>query len=328
MLDFASLNQARQGLQQSGEQRHQQAAALYEQGRLHIREALVQPLDRDRLRQAAGCFGKGMQLHSRNPANFIGMAFLLLLTGQAPQAIPYIRTALELEPESQLARELLEQAQRPPRRPGRKHDVQPLSQPVSQSVPAFDKIDYDALYDATQTEIQILIRQISAQELLTQKPTPDPAKLVQLQDLRADLKLRHADFLELAETIETELDVNLLRQQLGALEAVLRRLEGQIRLFRRFIAILQDIAKHISLTNTVIQAAQNARDPADLPGFEKTLQDLLDHCDQIADQLDELEARHIDIALLYRPYKAYLERIEEYQDALEESTERLQPATS
>ena len=82
MFDFATLTQARQGLQKSDQLRHQQSAELYTQGRQLIREAFLPPVNKAKLKQATDCFAKGIQANYKNPANYFGMGFLFLLITQ------------------------------------------------------------------------------------------------------------------------------------------------------------------------------------------------------------------------------------------------------
>jgi chorismate-pyruvate lyase len=64
-------------------------------------------------------------------------------------------------------------------------------------------------------------------------------------------------------------------------------------------------------------------DPQDIEVLEENLQVLLDHCDSVADRLDELESKKINIHPLQTPYQHYAEQLERFQDVLEETIDRL-----
>jgi tetratricopeptide (TPR) repeat protein len=323
MLDFASLNQARQGLQHSDNQRHQQSTKLYEQGRGYIREALNGPVNKLKLKQAADCFSKGIQSNYKNPSNYLGLAFLLLLTGQNRQALPLIKTALELDPSSALGCEMLVQAQAAPATKGPSAQS-PHIPSVAQPAPlAAGDIDYDALFESTEIAIQDFIRQISRDPVLGQIPAPDPRQLAFIQDKLSQFSVRTQAFHRQLQILDDEFDVNILRQQLNNLDKLLKRLSSLTQLVEQFIEIEQDIRKHTELTVSIIAESKVTQDPGDLEVLEENLQVLLDHCDNVANRLDTLEARQIDIASLHTPYSRYTERLEEFQDVLEETIERL-----
>jgi hypothetical protein len=95
------------------------------------------------------------------------------------------------------------------------------------------------------------------------------------------------------------------------------------QLFEQFIHIHQDIQKHTDLADEIIAESQNTDDPQDIEVLEENLQVLLDHCDSVADRLDELDAKKVNIHPLQTPYQHYAEQLERFQDVLEETIDRL-----
>ncbi|PIQ23932.1 hypothetical protein COW64_21650 [bacterium (Candidatus Blackallbacteria) CG18_big_fil_WC_8_21_14_2_50_49_26] len=323
MLDFATLTQAKQGLQKSDQLRHQQSEDLYTQGRQLIREAMKQPVNKAKLRQATDCFVKGIQTNYKNPANYFGMGFLFLLINQPLQALPYLKAGLELEPRSGLGNELLEQAQKV---------VQPKMAPKTQEsqLPQLEtpsaEIDFDDLYDSTEAAIMLFLRQIMTDEVLGLEPTPDTQQFEMLQSKLKRFQDKTHEFNQRLQILDQEMEVSDLRQQLSTLDKALQRIISLSQLFEQFIEIHQDIQKHTDLTNEIMAESQATDDPNDIEVLEENLQVLLDHCDSVADRLDELDAKRINISPLQSPYQRYTEQLERFQDVLEETIDRLKSA--
>ena len=51
MLDYAAINQVKQGLQANDQRNHQHSADCYSEGRALVREALHDPIDKNKLKQ-------------------------------------------------------------------------------------------------------------------------------------------------------------------------------------------------------------------------------------------------------------------------------------
>ena len=320
VFDFATLTQARQGLQKSDQLRHQQSAELYTQGRQLVREAMTKPMDKDKLKVATDCFAKGIQANYKNPANYLGMGFLFLLIGQSRQAIPYIRSGLDLEPGSELGKELLLQAQqdRFPKT-DQKSDQLKLPQLLKPSA----EIDFDEFYDSTQAAVKLFLRLIMMDEVLGYSPSPDLLQLDLISSKLNQFQEKAQEFNQQLQILDQEMEISDLRQQLIIIEKAIQRINSLKQLFEQFIEIDQDIKKHIDITHDVISQSQTTENENDLEALEENLQVLLDHCDSVADRLDDLEAKNIDINSLHSTYKDYVELLEHYQDVLEENSERL-----
>jgi hypothetical protein len=320
VLDFATLTQARQGLQKSDSLRHQQSAELYAQGRQLIREAIKQAVDKTKLKQATDCFAKGIQANYKNPSNYFGMGFLFLLIAQPRQALPYLKAGLDLEPGSKLGNELLQQAQKGVQpKTAQKPNIPQLSQLDKPS----DEIDFDDLYDSTEAAIMLFLKQILTDEVLGFAPSPNPKQLALLQSKLKLFQEKTQEFSQRLQILDQEMEVTDLRQQLSAIDKALQRMLTMRQLFEQFIEIHQDIQKHTDLTDEIMAESQATDDPNDIEVLEENLQVLLDHCDSVADRLDELDAKKVNIHPLQAPYQHYAEQLERFQDVLEETIDRL-----
>lgn len=327
MLDFASLTQARQGLQATESNRHQASQALYVQGRQLIREALNSPVDKAKLKQATDCFTKGIQANYKHAANYLGMGFLFLLIGQPRQALPYIKSGLDLEPASELGKELLEQAQNgllPKTVPKSAPNLALASLPQLEQSPA--DIDYDDLYDSTEAAIMLFLKQIMTDEVLGLVPAPNPKQLHLLQAKLSLFQDKTQEFNQHLQILDQEMEVSDLRLHLSTIDKALQRIIALSQVFEQFLEIHQDIQKHSSLTDEIMAESQATEDPQDIEVLEENLQTLLDHCDSVADRLDELDAKQVNISPLQTPYQHYAEQLERFQDVLEETIERLKSA--
>lgn len=323
MLDFATLNQAKQGLAKSDQQRHQQSAELYSQGRQLIRESLGDVINKTKLKQATDCFSKGIQYHYKNPDNYLGMGFLFLLLSQPREALPYLKTALELKPDSELGQELLRQAQRVAA-PGSATTTPPSASSPSPVITIPQQArDYDALYDTTEAALMLALKTVMSDHILGLQPTPDAT---QLQHIHSQLTLYQGQishFNQQLHILDEEIEVSDLRRTLGMIDRAVQRLVTKATLFEQFVALAQDVQQHQAQALALTETAHTTADPSLIANLETQLQTLLDHCDHVADQLDAFDAKAIDIGSLQPLYQGYVSQLEALQDALEETAERL-----
>ena len=316
MLDFATLNQAKQGLAKSDQQRHQQSAELYAQGRQLIRESLGDVIHKAKLKQATDCFSKGIQLNYKNPDNYLGMGFLFLLLSQPREALPYLKTALELKPDSELGLELLRQAQRVAT-PGSVAPLPSTPPPIPSTGIPQNSRDYDDLYDATEAALMLALKTVMSDPILGCQPAPDTAQLQQIHSQLALYQGQVAHFNHQLQILDEEIEVSDLRRSLGMIDRALQRLVTQASLFGQFVTLAQDIQQHQEQALALTEAAHAQAEPAQIAALEMQAQVLLDHCDHVADQLDAIDAKGVDIGPLQPLYQAYVGQLEALQDALE-----------
>ncbi|MGE3725590.1 MAG: hypothetical protein AB7I41_08575 [Candidatus Sericytochromatia bacterium] len=323
MLDFASLTQARQGLNASETIRHQESQTCYEQGRQCVREGIRPPVNKAKLKEASQHFAKGMALNYKNAANYFGMGFLFLLIAEPKQALPVIKAGLEHAPDSVLGQVLFEQAQNTllPKA------AAPVERPLLPQIEsASEDLDFDELYDQTEAALLLFMKLILSDEVLGLKPTPNGKQLRALQAKLTDFEAKTCAFEDRLKIIDQEIEVQDLQVHLGQIHKVLTRLKTLSTQFEAFLDIQAEIDKHRELTEQIMSETESTADPADIPVLEENLQTLLDHCDGIADRLDELETQRVDISPLNPPYTHYAEQLERFQDLLEETLDRLKTA--
>lgn len=323
MLDFATLNQAKQGLAKSDQQRHQQSAELYTQGRQLIRESLGDVVNKAKLKQATDCFSKGIQYNYKNPDNYLGMGFLFLLLNQPREALPYLKTALALKPDSELGQELLRQAQRVAT-PGSASLTPSPSSPAPVIANPEHARDYDDLYDATEAALRLALKTVMSDPILGLQPAPDATQLQHIHSQLALYQGQIAHFTHQLQILDEEIEVSDLRRTLGMIDRAVQRLVTKAALFEQFVTLAQDVQQHQEQALALTETAHTTTEPSLIAHLETQLQTLLDHCDHMADQLDAFDGKAIDIGTLQPIYQAYVSQLENLQDALEEIAERLQ----
>ena len=311
MLDFAALSQARQGLQKNQNQRHEQSKQLYQQGRDFIRDAFIPPINKTKFKQAVDCFSKGIQCNFKNADNYWGMGFLFLSLNQPLKSIPYLKSGLEIETQSRLGQALLQQAQSGLVSVGQKNNIE---KQTHSSDPYL--IDFDQLYEETATSILGLLKQ-----LLSTMP----------MDLSLDSKNRgfldaqyqayqtqFETFTHELQILDAEIDVSDLALQMASVQRKLKQMKDFMALQSLFLNIHDQIENEVSVLNQQIELIGGILNPSALKGWDESLQAMLDQCDLIADRLDDLSARNVDISLLEQAYTKYVARLSYFQELLED----------
>lgn len=307
MIDFAAISQARQGLKARQDNRQSDSAALYEQGRALVAEAQAD-FDKQLLKQAADCFARGIQSYYGNPSNYLGMAYLFLLLGQAAKASPYLKSALELDPSSELGQQLLLQAQRAQtpeaaRRPQGAH---------SGHMPG--AVDVDEIYDQIEAAVQTFIRQLRNRPFWQMPPVIDAESYRALRREYESIEAQKRSFFERISTLEREIETAGLAQALNQVHPALQVLSGLLRASEKFMEIQRESRAHASTVLALLTRLQKGGQIA-----PEQVEALLDHCDGLADKLDALEAEGLEISVLKPEYRQFLRKLEALQDALEEN---------
>lgn len=153
-------------------------------------------------------------------------------------------------------------------------------------------MDFDDLYDSTEAAIMLFLKQMMTDEVLGLTPSPNPKQLEVVQSKLNRFQEKTHEFNHRLQILDQEMEVSDLRQQLGAIDKALQRILSLSQLFgEQFIEIHQDIQKHADLTDEIMAESQVTDDPQDIEVLEENLQVLLDHCDSVADRLDDLESK-------------------------------------
>lgn len=112
------------------------------------------------------------------------------------------------------------------------------------------------------------------------------------------------------EQLETSLDTLSLRQRLNPIHHYVKQLENQLKVSdkaRNLLLNCQQGVKQVAMIKTRLPEIQA---PQDIPTLEKALEFLVDSCDHVADQLDELEQRGYHILPVELHYRHWVQEIE------------------
>lgn len=311
LLDFSAINQAQQGLQKKDEARHQKSKQLYEQGRQWVREALLQPINKTKFKQAVDCFSNGIQSNYKNPDNYWGLGFLFLALNQPLKSLPYLKSGLELAPQSRLGKALLQQAQTGLVSVGpKKH----LEMKPAESEPYF--IDFDQLHDETANSILALLKKLLStpqavfsleHHFFAVLKTQYEADLIQQQALAHDVEI-----------LDAEIDVSNLQIHIATIQRKLKHMHYFIACQSDFLDLHAQIQTALSLVEQQIELISGIYTPTAIASWDNSLHQMLDECDRIADRLDDLSEKKVDISLLEQSYTHYVARLATLQDLFEE----------
>ncbi|MEZ0370267.1 MAG: hypothetical protein ACAI44_14355 [Candidatus Sericytochromatia bacterium] len=142
----------------------------------------------------------------------------------------------------------------------------------------------------------------------------------ELQALCEDIttRLRELDRRAEHETGKLHLNFEPLLQRLRLCDEALRMSAVFAQLAARLDAEVKEVKQAcLALAKQFL--------PNNLPLFEQGLEQFQDRCDQVADQLDAIEAQGHDIAPLVRTYEVWIALIENFSEILDERTEALRP---
>lgn len=256
---------------------------------------------RDKVLKASNAFIEAIKYNRRDPHPYVAMGYLLLVFDDRQQALGYLKTALELDPHQPDAQNLLKIAVQPAEKSKPKQTI-----PVANFTSA---IDYDALYDQCET----WVRQHTFQAMSIQLPagaTVEPTVIEQLKQQYQTLQDAYQLIVEHVRVIDEEIDTGELTRQLRPLETRLKQLAKLYQECQTFVRIHTEIRELTNQVETRLKH-ENTR--------ELFLESILDHCDTLADQLDNLSQKGVAIAELEQVYNHLVEQVGLLQEMLDDT---------
>ncbi|MEZ0372482.1 MAG: hypothetical protein ACAI44_25550, partial [Candidatus Sericytochromatia bacterium] len=235
----------------------------------------------------------------------VALGYLSLLLDDETQARIYLKKALRLEPELLQAYELKLCLENP--------DV--LLQRARHSLEKLETIppDYDTLYEGVQLLVLTTIRQLA---LKRQDPQPalSEDEMTILQSETDDLLDLQQRILRQFEGVEKEFDTHELRARLEPLETLIRRYQQALETSRVFSEMLAEITRLRTRARLLMQHFKMLRE-SDLDIFYG----ILDACEKLADRLDGLNARQVDISPVEPVYLDLIAFVGQLQDLFDEA---------
>lgn len=295
-------------LQALAEKRHQRSEADYQAGIQALADAKASGFeDKAALKQACDHLMAALQKNHKNPRPYIAMGYLLMITADRPRAKRYFHRALKLEPDNQAAQNFLASMAESAR-------IELQAQDTLKRFEQFQtETDPDALYHSLEKMLITTLKQVMSAPHQAE-PVLDPKALVRLSAKAEELQELKTGIEKQIAPLEEELDTTALYFQLRPLEVILRRYKRALEISEEFLDLQADIAELKQETCRLIQTANSKQEiPPDLDA-------LLDACDALADQLDDLEARKVNIQPVEKIYQELLGFVRILQEVLDEKT--------
>ena len=330
MSALADLSETRNQQRQSvSEKQLAKALGLLQQAH---DEGFRQPL---RLQEDAGQLVEAIKLRRTDIRPYLGMAYVFILLEDHAMAQKYVLQALQLEPGNPLVQKFQERIAADFQRVAQRRQQQrsqPLKQtqeaagdtgstPVSSSLSPIESFDFDALFDATESRIRQLLREL----MLAGLPGPaDEAKgMSALQQRLEQHRQAHATILSDLKVIDAEIDCSDLGRLLKPVEAHLKRTEQVIVVSRQLIALNSQLKDEVGVVEQICEETRNCQDKDDLEVLEENLEALLDNADGYANEIEALQEKMYPLEGIEALYGKLQEKIESYQDLIEEAHARL-----
>ncbi|MGV3527071.1 MAG: hypothetical protein ACO1RX_22840 [Candidatus Sericytochromatia bacterium] len=322
------------------EERKKLLRALLQQGFGSLNHAQRSPENAPALlKKACSAFMEAMRLDRGAPEGFVGMAYLLWLVGDHAEATSYLQEALILDPHYRDAQTLLAvihpatqttadgratvaARQHPPqrqRRPRHPHEGStfragdsPLPTPLAQA----EVLDYDRLYDQIESAIQKEVRQLSAFGPEWYESSGNRLRVEKTEQRYIQLRAKYARIRAGITKVEEEIDCAPLHEMLSTLDIFVARCEYQLQLSWQLIELQEMLKGHLDWINAALKRReQTGRLAADFSA--KRFDYLLSDCDQLADQLDQLEQQGINTERLVTTYEQLAHQIARFQQLQE-----------
>jgi tetratricopeptide (TPR) repeat protein len=249
------------------------------------------------LKQAAELFISAIRSNDRDPAPMLGMAYLLLLLEEYPQATLYVQAALKVDPRNQTAMNL--EAVLKDR----------LSEKPGSDAGLFsEEADYEQIEDYLKAEIQLI------SQLVPPAPLTEVEPLVEMESGFIRLREMHGALLTKLARLGQEFESLSLRQQLRPIEARIKQFENAIVLSHQLLDLRERMEQEREAALCLCQylCYQNAEQ-----AFTQ-LEIILDSCDQIAMEINTLDSRGVDIHVLEADYQLLSDALMLFQNTLDE----------
>lgn len=245
---------------------------------------------------------------------YLHLARAFIVFNDDQQALKYLLEARHYDPENQDIQRLLEFLQStssPKASQTAQLQETDLNQIFSQSMNAQD---LEALEEAILRDIRNLL----ASEHTQIQASPDPQIQAALRQTQHSLQVQFQAIQDRLNDLSQYTEISGLQLSLRPLEILLRRFNATLQLSERLAELQQEILRQKAIVTTALTQDQGSSDTASEARLEADLESVLDHCDQLADQLDELASANQDISSLEGVYQELVDVILLWQDRLDE----------
>jgi len=183
----------------------------------------------------------------------------------------------------------------------------------------------DTLFDELDARLTGLVS--AYQHAALPKATLEPKRLEALHSDQAQLKKTCASLRNDLQRLDTsnEHQTTQLHLNFEVLQLRLDHFEQALVISAQLCALEQRLQAEIAEVKEASVALSKQILPNYLPKFEAGLENFMNRCDQVADELDSLENLHHDITPLMPLYEQWLFLVEQFGEILDERTEALKP---
>ncbi|MGE3726262.1 MAG: tetratricopeptide repeat protein [Candidatus Sericytochromatia bacterium] len=174
-------------------------------------------------------------------------------------------------------------------------------------------VDYDKLYDQLEGRIQREVKKLSIFHPDWYASSRDRFKVEKVEKQYIALRESQSQFLTKIAEIESEIDCSALRQMLKPLDIIVARCEHSLNLSWQMIHLQEMLEGHHRwMERELLQFEKTGKLPPDFS--EERFDYLLKDCDDLADQLDQLEGLGLDCSRLVPAYERLALKVSRFQD--------------
>lgn len=304
-MDFSALSKlSKKGTQPLQDERQRRFDKLYRLGTEYLnRSKATQFQDREQVKKAAICFGHAIESNRRDPRPHLKLAYISLIFREYKMAARHLQEVLRLEPEHKQAKKLLAHLEKQSTqaiRNSNKDKGLSLQQVKVLAKPSQSK--GKVLYAETQTLIQNQIKE-SFERMQGIKPTLVPINLNKFEEIHQQLESNYELINQQLDLLEQEgFDLAPLERELQKLEVNLNLMEDTCKLSREMIALKKALQEETAKIQDWNAAIERGASPEKIAEYEPLYDQMVDRCDQLADELDTLEGSGFDIQALMKYY--------------------------
>lgn len=323
-MNFSAISSIQDQTQELSKQREQKSFEQCKKGFEFLAAAEKGDFkDKSLLTQACDAFASAIaqQRHASDP--YFGMGYLLFLLKDYPASIRYLTEALQMDPEHPDAKMLLENIKlltRP--RPATGSSSFRAKSSESKD-PAKPTPDFDQLYDEIEALVHAEVRDLMSQSMIPPVASVNKAELLALKDfVQRQQKTLNTLLLKL-KIVDEEIDTDDLRGKLKTVESLTRRYENALDISKNMLQVKAEMNNMNAGLEGLKAEIEGAHNRNELSEFESTLENILDRCDQIADQLDEWDQAHHPVNTLVEMYESLVAEIDQLNEIFDDCLDHL-----
>ncbi len=294
-------------------ERRQQAEQDYLTGLGKLKEAELQAYrDKKALLAAYRHLATAVQKNRNEPRYHTALAYLLILIENPSRALQHIGEALRLDPSNERALLLqanlkeLQQASPERKRLANWQTFQGLPQPVASE-------DFDDLYD----EVAFFLNQevkVMMQTMVSPQPSLDFEQMLEQEQVYEQLTALEEMVNQKLQILDQEVDIQTFTTLLKPLHQMQARFAQALEGFALYQVLLAGIEEAQEQVETLTLALGQGAQPQEL---QVQLDSLLDFCDELADQMDQLSDT-LSIQPIESHYEQLVGQVERLQDRMDE----------